>query len=144
VSIQVSTFAMVLSAAMYPFTFALFGAMKVTTLYFFPAIVAEDSVTSFFAACRRNPYGVSQIGSWFGHGVFALTISCCMAPGCRPPPLRAGSGVSATRSIRIAGASRSNVRVSLFIFHPGQGELGLYACPKAYSIPEPESWIVFN
>ena len=113
--------------------------MNVTTLYFLPPIVADPSVTSFFAAWRRNPYGVSQIGSWFGHGVFAFTISCCMAPGWRPPPLRAGSGVSATRSIRIAGASKSIVRVSLFIFHPGHGELGLYACPNAYSMPEPDS-----
>src|SRR5215475_7587717 len=92
VSIHVSTLSTMLSAPMYPFTLALFGAVNVTTVYFLPPTVSDFSVASFAAAWWRKPYGVIQIGSCAGHGVFALTISCCIGPGCRPPPFRIGSG----------------------------------------------------
>jgi hypothetical protein len=101
--------------------------MKVTTLYFLPPIVADPSVASLFAAWRRNPYGVSQIGSWFGHGVFAAALALGIgrvgdaldSHRRRVEVNRAGFGFHLPSRPRRARVVRLPERV----FHAGTGEL---------------------
>src|SRR5579871_2120923 len=120
-STQVSTRATMFCASIYPLTLALFGAVNVTTVYFFPPIDFDETVASFIAASRRNPCGVIHRSTCTAHGVFGPITTLCVGPGGRPPPLRSGGTTSSTRSTRHPGVSKLMVRVYDLSAKAGQG-----------------------
>src|SRR4029077_20326412 len=89
-------------------------------------------------AALTNPCGIIQISSCCTHGVFGPTMivwdcGCSPITGCNPPPRGGFSPCIRMRSTFDAGVLKSMTRVYVLLRNFGQGELGLYACPRTKS-----------